>query len=153
MISWFLKDNVTVMQKIQLCLTEVYSVYKDIFNSILLLLSLQVPAGERSTSFFTKAFLFSSRSWLGIRPALPPSTWRACGHITYKQVTPHIFSSLVIISPGWSTFIERSSSILTKKQTWLQVLKKEMNTSFLAEGYSSASNLTDKPATSSHPPG
>lgn len=32
-----------------------------------------VPAVASSRSLFTKAFLFSSSSWLGMRPALPPS--------------------------------------------------------------------------------
>lgn len=36
---------------------------------------------ELSQSRLTKAFLFSSRNWLGISPALPPSlTWLACNN-------------------------------------------------------------------------
>lgn len=37
-----------------------------------------VPVVANSRSLFTNAFLFSSRSWLGIKPALPPSMWQAC---------------------------------------------------------------------------
>lgn len=37
-----------------------------------------VPVVVSSRSLFTNAFLFSSSSWLGIRPALPPSMWQAC---------------------------------------------------------------------------
>lgn len=37
-----------------------------------------LPAVASSRSLFTNAFLFSSSSWLGIRPALPPSMWQAC---------------------------------------------------------------------------
>lgn len=33
----------------------------------------RVPAVASSRSLFTKAFLFSSSSWLGMRPALPPA--------------------------------------------------------------------------------
>lgn len=33
----------------------------------------RLPAAFSSRSLFTNAFLFSSSSWLGIRPALPPS--------------------------------------------------------------------------------
>ena len=45
-----------------------------------------VPVVASSRSLFTNAFLFSSSSWLGIRPALPPSIWQACeGKHTYIQ--------------------------------------------------------------------
>lgn len=37
-----------------------------------------LPAVASSRSLFTNAFLFSSSSWLGMRPALPPSMWQAC---------------------------------------------------------------------------
>ena len=42
-----------------------------------------VPVVASSRSLFTKAFLFSSRSWLGMRPALPPSMWQACDGNTH----------------------------------------------------------------------
>lgn len=44
-----------------------------------------VPVVASSRSLFTKAFLFSSSSWLGIRPALPPSIWQAYEGETHMQ--------------------------------------------------------------------
>lgn len=35
------------------------------------------PVPEVSQSLLTKAFLFSSKNWLGMRPAAPPTTLRA----------------------------------------------------------------------------
>lgn len=45
-----------------------------------------LPAVASSRSLFTNAFLFSSSSWLGIRPALPPSMWQACYQHTANAV-------------------------------------------------------------------
>lgn len=45
-----------------------------------------LPAVASSRSLFTNAFLFSSSSWLGIRPALPPSMWQACYRHTARGV-------------------------------------------------------------------
>lgn len=45
-----------------------------------------LPAVASSRSLFTNAFLFSSSSWLGIRPALPPSMWQACWQHTGRAV-------------------------------------------------------------------
>lgn len=54
--------------------------------------SLYWPPPEMSQSFLTKAFLFSSRNWLGMRPVAPPTTlpaWMEIGII-------EIWSALIL---------------------------------------------------------
>lgn len=61
-----------------------------------------LPAVASSRSLFTNAFLFSSSSWLGIRPALPPSMWQACYQHTgraVKAVSNYVPSSGVGFRP------------------------------------------------------
>lgn len=61
-----------------------------------------LPAVASSRSLFTNAFLFSSSSWLGIRPALPPSMWQACYQHTaraVKAVSNYVQSSGEVLRP------------------------------------------------------
>lgn len=61
-----------------------------------------LPAVASSRSRFTNAFLFSSSSWLGIRPALPPSMWQACYQHTaraVKAVSNYVRSSGEVLRP------------------------------------------------------
>lgn len=61
-----------------------------------------LPAVASSRSLFTNAFLFSSSSWLGIRPALPPSMWQACYQHTaraVKAVSNYLQSSGEVLRP------------------------------------------------------
>lgn len=74
------REDITNLHTYVIDITEHKNINDHCHHFFVFILSFQLPAGASSTSLLTNAFLFSSSIWLGISPALPPSTWRACIH-------------------------------------------------------------------------
>lgn len=82
MPAWYGEEQMLSLLLVCLCGEDSVS---NLHNEKRLSLLWCVPVVASSRSLFTNAFLFSSRSWLGIRPALPPSMWQAYVGKTHKH--------------------------------------------------------------------